>query len=138
MKYIKLFFISVVVFGVMLFCISLLFPSNTIVSRAVNIAINKSPRNILLSDLYRTAYSDSSSINSLKESDTLLVQTPFASHIQQGVAIYDTHSDSTAVQVFYKIHVPTYKFWDKFGLMLNETKYGPSLDSAIKKIEAKF
>jgi hypothetical protein len=160
MKYIKLFFISVIVFGVMLFCISLLFPATTIVSRAVNVPGSKTILHQKLPEMYEVAFQDKGGLNKLQDRiassfrsqegefvssvqkidyrDTLLFTTPFAAHIEQGVAIYELQNDSTAVQVFYQIHVPHYKFWQKFGLMLNEAKYGPSLDSATKRIAAIF
>jgi hypothetical protein len=68
----------------------------------------------------------------------LLQLSSFSSNIQQGAAVYQTASDSTVIQVFYTIHVPAYKFWDKFGLMLNEVKYGPLLDSAVSRIKKEF
>lgn len=136
MKYVKLFFISVIVFGVMLFCISLLFPSTTIVSRAVN--VKDSTVKDQLPALHSLAFGSRTGARQPTQPDTLLSISAFASYIQEGVATYTLSSDSTAIQVFYKIHVPTYKFWKKFGLMLNEAKYGPSLDSAIKRISATF
>jgi hypothetical protein len=160
MKYIKLFLISVIVFGVMLFCISLLFPTTTIVSRAVNVLGSKTALQQKLPEIYEVAFQDTVGLKKLQNGmdssirsqegefnssaykidyrDTLLFTTPFANHIQQGVALYELQNDSTAVQVFYQIHVPHYKFWKKFGLMLNEAKYGPFLDSATKRIATIF
>ena len=114
---------------------SLLFPSTTIVSRAVNV---KKGSSLNLADLHQLSFGKITGSKQPSGTDTLVTVSGFAAHIQEGVAQYNLSNDSTAIQVFYKIHVPAYKFWDKFGLMLNETKYGPSLDSAIKRIERSF
>jgi hypothetical protein len=166
MRYVKLFLISVVVFGVILFCLSLLFPSTTYVSRAVNVRGEKSTLNSSMPELYLLAFQDNEdSIKKLKLlidsltpkdyelrkenkitsgtyiislGDTLMFSSPFSTDIKQAIAVYEAGKDSSTVQVFYKIQVPFYKPWKKFALMLNETKYGPSLDSAINRIHAKF
>lgn len=139
MRYIKLFFISVVVFSIILFCLSLLFPSTTYVSRAVNVSQSKENKHYLLPQIYQVAFQDNSDVNIFRsQPDTLLLASPFSSDIKQGVAIYTAGNDSNTVQVFYKIYVPFYKPWKKFALMLNETKYGPSLDSAISRIGRMF
>ena len=161
MRYFKLFIISVVVFSIIFFCLSLLFPSTTYVSRAVNVKGRKIEVSKSLPLLFYTAFIEQKittiNVNSekaLKEylsseqmnyfpstkyvSDTLLATVKSAAEIEQGVALHELGIDSTAVQVFYKIHVPWYKPWKKFALMLNESKYGPSLDSAISRIHRQF
>lgn len=138
MKYIKLFFISIIVFGVMLFFISLLFPSTTIVSRAVNVNATRGESNSSMTDLHNLVFGNATGAKIPTQPDTFLTTSAFASNIQEGVAVYKLTPDTTTIQTFYRIHVPWYQPWNKFGLMLNETKYGPPLDSAIKRIEEGF
>ena len=149
MRYLKLFIISVIVFSILLFCLSLVFPSTTYVSRAVNVKGDKQTFTSKIPELHFIAFENNRfkegefirsevKVSSKQVSDTLLTNTPFSSDVKQGLAVYTAGDDSTTVQVFYKIHVPFYKPWKKFALMLNETKYGPSLDSAISRISRQF
>lgn len=166
MKYFKLFLISVVVFSALLFCLSLVFPSTTYVSRAVNVKVEKNRLNDSMPELYTLAFQEKNkkipSIGNTLDSlnlrdkdfdkkrqivslsinnsygDTLISTSSFSSDIEQAVSVYTAGDDSTTVQVFYKINVPFYKPWKKFALMLNESKYGPSLDSAVNRISRQF
>lgn len=138
-RILKLFLISIVVFSIVLFCLSLLFPSTTYVSRAVNVYKTTRDRKILIPELYNLAFQDNKEIDFFKTiPDTFQTVTLFSSDVHQGLALHELSNDSTAVQVFYTIHAPWYKPWKKFALMLNETKYGPSLDSAISRISRNF
>ncbi len=149
MRYFKLFIISVIVFSIILFCLSLLFPSTTYVSRAVNVKGQKTHLPYRLPEILEIAFqkvSLSSKAIDLQnetfsyspEADSLVSDVLFLDDVRQGVVSHNAGKDSTTIQVFYKIHVPFYKPWKKFALMLNESKYGPSLDSAISRISRQF
>ena len=141
MKYFKLFIISIVVFGVMIFCISLLFPSATYVSRAMNVAGKHDAIRSALPQLFTKAFNaQPPQIVFVKDfsahGDTLLFYIKDQQQVNGGMAIYSMGDDSTTLQVFYQINVPWYKPWQKFGLMINEEKYGPSLDTALNRVKA--
>lgn len=150
MRYFKLFIISVVVFSILLFCLSLVFPSTTYVSRAVNVKGERQAVFPLLHKMNMLAFHQKSSFAVSKpmildvqvkrgqNADTILSDITYSNDIKAGLAFYQAGNDSTTVQVFYKIYAPWYKPWKKFALMLNESKYGPSLDSAIIRISRQF
>jgi len=141
MKYFKLFVISLVVFGSMIFLISLLFPSVTYVSRAMNVAGKQDTIRRALPQLFTKAFNGAGpQLAFAKEmpagADTLHFSIKDHEQVNGGMALYAMGDDSTTIQVFYQIKVPWYKPWEKFGLMINEEKYGPSLDSALSKIKS--
>jgi len=141
MKYIKLFFISVFVFALMIFGISLLFPTITFVSRAMNVGGNKAAVRPTLPQFAQVGFKHlvpAITIDFKPNSDTLVFSND---KVQGGLAVYDAGNDSTTLQVYYRVYAPWYRPWKKFGLMVNEEKYGPSLDSAlseIKKLSGKY
>ncbi|MES2776550.1 MAG: hypothetical protein V4722_20400 [Bacteroidota bacterium] len=139
MKYFRLFIISVVVFGLMIFCISLLFPSVTYVSRAMNIAGGRDSVRATMPQLFSKGFNQQQTqIAFVKDfsasGDTLHFKINGQEQVNGALAVYAMGEDSTTIQVFYQINTPWYKPWQKFGLMLNEEKYGPSLDTAISRI----
>lgn len=137
MKYIKLFIISIFFFTIIFFLISLLFPSSTYISRAMNIAGNQNSIRLSLPRLFIIAFNEVNRQpfvinNYVPNSDTLHFNVE--EQISGGMAIYTMGKDSVILQLFYHIKVPWYKPWQKFGLMMNEEKYGPSLDTAINNL----
>ncbi len=139
MKYFKLFIISIIVFGLLIFLLSLLFPAVTYVSRAKNIAGTHDTVQKALPQLFSKAFNQQELVT-IKDfsssSDTLHFAIKNQDQVSGALAVYAMGDDSTTVQVFYQIKVPWYKPWQKFGLMINEQKYGPSLDTAISRIDA--
>jgi len=140
LKYFKLFLISIIAFGLGLFGISLLFPSNTFVSRAANVFGPKDSLQPNLPVYFENAFDDGQQQKTIEvkpflpNADTLLFHVKNQEQVQGGIAVYDMGKDSSTIQVFYKINVPWYSPLQKFGLMLNEEKYGPSLDTALRRI----
>ncbi|MEO7309384.1 MAG: hypothetical protein ABIX01_03225 [Chitinophagaceae bacterium] len=138
MKYIKLFILSVVVFGLVIFLISLLFPSVTYVSRAMTLWGRRDSVRKALPRLFTKAFSRQDLVTALDfnaTQDTLHFSINGQEEVSGAMAVYAMCDDSTTVQVFYTIKVPWYKPWQKFGLMINEQKYGPSLDTAISRVQ---
>jgi len=140
MKYVKLFIISIIVFGLMIFLISLLFPSVTYVSRAMNSAGGQDATRSRLPQLFSRAFNNQNPKlafvkDYLPNADTLQFYVKDYEQVSGGIAIYAMGNDSSTIQVFYKITVPWYKPWQKFGLMINEQKYGPSLDTALYRMK---
>ncbi len=73
--------------------------------------------------------------NHTSSADTLHFYLEEQRQVKGGIAAYSMGNDSTTLQLFYQINVPWYKPWQKFGLMVNEEKYGPSLDTAMNKLK---
>jgi hypothetical protein len=138
MKYFKLFIISVLLFGVLFLLLSLLFPKVTYVSRAINIAGPKDSTSKRLPALLSNAFAAPEAMGTTAYStskDTLFFNIKEVENVKGAVALYAMGPDSTTLQLFYTITTPWYQPVHKFGLMLNEAKYGPSLDSTIENIK---
>ncbi len=123
----------------LIFLLSLLFPSVTYVSRAKNIVGIHNTVQKALPQLFLKAF-EQQELVSIQDftasSDTLHFAIKNQEHVNGALAVYAMGTDSTTIQVFYKIKVPWYKPWQKFGLMINEQKYGPSLDTALSRVTA--
>ncbi|MCC6759855.1 MAG: hypothetical protein IT252_01495 [Chitinophagaceae bacterium] len=158
MKIIKLGLLSVLVFGLLFWGITLLFPSNTVISRALNIAADSG-------QLMRSVSANEISVQTLLSgNEKLVVKTadiPFYDddlfnqqagqqpihadtlffQIQQsaaviangGIAFYQLQKDSTTTQMFYVFQTPWYKPLLKMKMMMADKAYGPGLDSALKR-----
>ena len=139
MKYLKLLLLSIFFFGLLFFLISLLFPAHTYVSRVINVWGKKTALAPKLDTLFSAGFLHDKNfiktgIAQAPAADTLQFSTT-QSNLTGGVAIHEVKSDSAALQVYFHVHVPWYQFWHKFGLMINEQKYGPALDSALNRMK---
>jgi hypothetical protein len=161
MKLIKLALISLVVFTVLLWGITLMFPSNTVISRAANVygkadsLFNKMKTNeISLSSILATKdsgvslqaadipfYEDNlfNALNSsaLPAADTLFFRVNYGGKAiaEGGMAFYQLATDSATAQVFYVFQTPWYQPLKKMKMMVADKVYGPSLDSALLRLK---
>lgn len=160
MKLIKLGLLSVLVFGLLFWGITLLFPANTVISRVKNIGANEtvlakslqsnliSVKTLLVGDspmLVKTAdipfYEDnlfnSLSAQATPNADTMFFQIEKDAAViaKGGIAFYQLQSDSTTTQLFYVFQTPWYKPLLKMKMMMADKAYGPGLDSALKRLE---
>lgn len=139
MKYVKLALISIIVFSVILFGMSLFIPPNTIVSKAADIRGNKDSIRKILPYLFKQAFNKKDSAyrekNNAGTSDTLQFSVINNERLTGGIALYPINNDSVVLHVFYKIYTPWYKPLQKMALIMNENKYGPLLDSAMMHIK---
>lgn len=161
MKLLKLGFISVIAFGLLFWMITLLFPSNTIISRVKNIAGNadtlyhkitsneislqtliagKQP-GLIVKDADLPFYEDnlfnSMGSDALPKADTIFfnVSKEGKAIVQGGLAFYQLHPDSVTTQMFYVFQTPWYNPLQKMKLMVGDKVYGPGLDSALMRLK---
>lgn len=161
MKLIKLGLISILVFTILLWGITLMFPSNTVISRAVNVYGNAD-------SLYRKLKSNEVSINSILTSgetglslqaadipfyednlfnalnqsavpsaDTLFFRMSFKGKAiaEGGIALYQLVPDSATTQIYYVFQTPWYQPLKKMKMMVADKVYGPGLDSALLRLK---
>lgn len=149
--------ISIVVFGGLIFLISLLFPSTVRISRAINIGARKEAVQEKIGDLRRWAqwndlvttenltkisYTDSSF-----SSDQVKVSVLFSSpdSIQttwknKDRTTYGTFHllqitpDTTVVHWFFEIKPRVYP-WEKFGSLVLEDRLGQPMETALMKLK---
>lgn len=161
MKLIKLALISVVVFSMLLWGITLMFPSNTVISRATNvhgkadsifgkIKTNEiSPRTIIAPEASGVSlqaadipFYEDNLFNALNQSavpnaDTLFFRVNFKGKAiaEGGMAFYQLAADSATAQIFYVFQTPWYQPLKKMKMMVADKVYGPGLDSALLRLK---
>jgi hypothetical protein len=159
MKLIKLGLLSLLALVIMVWGIALLFPANTIVSRAGNIAgssdtllkkfttnkisaqkwLARDQRDLVVktSDI---AFYNNNLFNEQQaentHADTLFFQVSRGNEmlLQGGLALYQLIPDSTTVQLFYVFQTPWYKPHIRWKMMMADKALGPSLDSMLNRL----
>ena len=148
--------ISIVVFGVLLYSMSLLFPSQIRVSRAINIGGSKESLRKKVGDLRQwqqwnetityagfthPLYSDSSfssdqlKVNLVHSSpDSIRVASKMGKHITyQTFRLIQVTSDTVVVNWYFEI--PAKVPWEKFSGLLMENQLGPPMENALVKLK---
>lgn len=158
MRLIKLALISLVVFYLLIWGITLLFPNVTLVSRALNIAGSKDsisskiksndiPYNAWLTTDARGIDVRSSDISFYEndlfngepqpDADTIYIELREGAgkFLHGGIGFYQLSKDSATVQLFYVFHTRWYKPWEKMAQIANDAKYGGHLDSSLLRLK---
>ncbi len=158
MRFIKLALISFVVFYLLIWGITLLFPNVTLVSRAVNIAGSKDSlaRRINSNDIpfsqWLTGGNQSVDVRtsdiSFYENDLFNAENqPNAdtiyfemlhnrkSFLKGGIGLYQLSPDSATTQLYYVFRTHWYKPWEKMAQIANDAKYGGQMDSALSSLK---
>ena len=162
MKILKLLVISILVFGMLFWGITLLFPSTTVISRATNIAGKASdlemsmknntlsPHEWLLPEDHSQPFDCRTSDVPFYDADLFNAQqnavangdTLFLSIRQQdqkdvlgGVAFYQLSQDSATIQLYYVFENPWYKPWEKMRMMMMDKAIGPGMEAALQKLK---
>jgi hypothetical protein len=157
MKYAKLALISVIVFYIMFWAFSLLFPGTTVVSRVRQVAQPK----LLLAKSFESgstffgswllagqpstalsigpaSFYPNNLVNTEPQpgADTIFfaIETGKDRRITGGIALYQFSADTTLTQLFYVFNTPWYKPWDKMATMMNDKRYGTGMDSALQRL----
>lgn len=160
MRIIKLAFISAAVIFLVLWLISLLFPSRVLVSRAIDVHapadqiwnsisdLRQWPAwNAILDTLNRggapvteaTTFRNSSfslNITPFPGRDTVAVSwTPVGAKAVRGgmVLHHSADSDITVVQWYFEFHLRWYP-WEKFGSMVFDKQLGPMMEGSLEKL----
>lgn len=156
MNVIKLGLISAVVFYCILWAFTWILPNNSVVSRAVNSAVDpdslkmvltnhNSLKKILLGENSAASvafaernyfYNDQKITHREANSDTIFFQVDHLTKapLRGGIALYRISTDSTAVQLFYVFRAKWYKPWEKFKMMYNDKAVGSLMDSALQRL----
>lgn len=153
MRLLKLFFLSILIFGLLILALSLLFPSSVRISRAINIGASKEHVQHQLSDLEQWKswnvmltqedLTNVSAADSFFSSDqmkvTLVSATPDSvltswtrnknQTIKSGFTLM-TAADSTIVQWYFDFKLKWYP-WEKFGSIIFDKQLGPSMESSL-------
>lgn len=161
MKLIKLGIISVIVFSLLIWGITLLFPGTTVISRVRNLpgssqklqqglAQNAYPYHTwLVPDSggfdVRTAdipfYNDDLyNLEPQPNADTLFLSIRQGDKppLQGGIGFYQLRPDSVTTQLFFVFQTPWYKPWEKMRMMMVDRQYGPQMDSALSRLYRSF
>ncbi|HSR39526.1 MAG TPA: hypothetical protein VLL95_11475 [Phnomibacter sp.] len=164
MKLIKLALISIVVFTVLLWGITLMFPSNTVISRAANIhgSADSLFKKVKTNEISLTSilaatnngvslqaadipFYEDNLFNALNQSavpaaDTLFFRLSYGGKAiaEGGMAFYQLVPDSATTQVFYVFQTPWYQPLKKMKMMVADKVYGPGLDSALLRLKNKM
>jgi hypothetical protein len=158
MNLLKLIIISIVAFSLLLLGFSLLFPGVLVLSRVQNIAgsgpqllqrmqtndisyrqwllpeegefdIRTSDISFYTNNLFNAAPQP--------DADTLYfeVRQEGVRPLQGGIATYQLHADSATTQLFYVFHMPWYRPWDKFRMMMADKQMGPQMEQSLLKLK---
>jgi len=161
MKFVKLGIISIIVFSLLLWGITLLFPGTTVISRVRNLpgsssslqlglAQNKHPYHTwLVPDSggfdVRTAdipfYADDLyNLEPQPNADTLFftIRQGSKQQVNGGIGFYQLSADSVTTQLFFVFRTPWYKPWEKMRMMMIDRQYGPQMDSALGRLYSRF
>jgi hypothetical protein len=157
MHFIKLGFISVIVFSVLLWGITLMFPSVTVLSRVRNIAGETGTLKRKLSDnkiSYKEWLLPDSGNFDIRTSDISFYENnlfnaapqPNADTIyfeikqegnrslQGGIGLYQLRPDSVTTQLFYVFTTPWYRPLDKLKMMMIDKQYDAQMEGALEKL----
>jgi hypothetical protein len=155
MRVIKLMLISIVVLGILLYLMSLLFPSEIRVSRAINIGASKEDVTKKIRDLRQWEYwndavtgsdfTHSVFTDSSFSSDQIKVNLVYSSpdsirtiwrNKKPTYAIFylsQITPDTTVVQWYFDI--PARVPWEKFSTLIMENQLGPYMEKALVNLK---
>lgn len=162
MKLIKLALISIIVFGLLLWGFTLLFPSNTVISRASNfsgradslfaklksneismqhlLAANNEGLLVQAADIpfYEDNLFNPLSGSAVPKADTIFfrVVERNKSVAEGGIAFYQLAEDSATAQLYYVFQTPWYQPLRKMKMIVADKVYGPSLDSSLQRLKS--
>lgn len=160
-RLIKLALLSALLFSCLLLGITLLFPFNTVTSRAANlpgksdsllraVRSNQWPlRHILTGSregltvraadipFYEGPLFKTDNAADMPKADTLFfrIDQGVKPLVSGGLAFYQLQADSVTVQCFYVFQTPWYKPLHKFRMIMADKIYGPGLDSSMIRMK---
>jgi hypothetical protein len=157
MRLLKLLFISIVVFGLLILGLSLLFPSNVRISRAIDIGVKKEEIMNDVANLQQWQYWNDMTAkeeltnkrfsDSLFSSDQMRVKLISASpeaiitswnrnqneSITSGFRLIDGEN-STTVQWYFDFKLKWYP-WEKFGSIIFDKQLGPPMETSLTNLK---
>ncbi len=140
MKYLKLGLISIVIFGLILFLMSLLIPSTVRISRAVNIHAERAVVYPLIADTSRWRVWNEMSVDSIKVSvlsdSAYRLETAWMygnREIHSGFRLEES-ANITVVQWYFDIALKWYP-WEKFGSIIFDKQFGPLMEQSLENLQ---
>lgn len=140
LRVLKLSVISVIVIFVIVFLISLLFPSTVRISRAINIDAEKQAVYPLIADTanwkhWNSLAREGISIEVLK-SDSNLVKTKwsYGERSVHGSFRLEKIGEVTVVQWYFDFQLKWYP-WEKFGSITFEDQFGKAMETSLTKLK---
>jgi hypothetical protein len=141
MKWIKLAIISLIVFGFLLFLLSLLFPSQVFVTRAINI---NAPSVEVLKKISDTSHWSEWNPFAKDDAGRLKIDSIVAngveysyllsSHTEHGniiLSVIDTASCEVRWTQWKRAHYP----WEKFSFFYQDKLYAPSFEKGLSRFK---
>ncbi|MBA4168706.1 MAG: hypothetical protein H0X41_14365 [Chitinophagaceae bacterium] len=138
MRLIKLAFISIVVFAIILFLLSLLIPSHVRISRAINMqgsSIEKTIADLGTWKKWNDLYNDSAKVIIISAKPDL-VETIWSykdNHIPGNFRI--EHSSGTSVVQWYFDFKLRWYPWEKFGSITFDKQFGPPMERSLNNLK---
>jgi hypothetical protein len=138
MRFIKLGFISLIVFSAILFLLSLLIPSKVRISRAVNIYsvnIDKTIADLGTWKTWNELYNDSAKVTIISAKPDL-IETIWSykdNHIPGNFRI--EHSSGTSVVQWYFDFKLKWYPWEKFGSIIFDKQFGPPMERSLNNLK---
>jgi hypothetical protein len=140
MKFIKLAAISVVVFSLLLFFMSLLFPSQVRVSRAININASKKKIQERIKDLstwpeWNQLYNDNVNIT-IVSADSQYINTrwQYKQNVLYSSFMTEESAHITVLQWYFDFRVKWYP-WQKIGSIMFDKQFGPPMESSLNNLK---
>ena len=157
MRVLKLFFISILIFGLLILAFSLLFPSSVRISRAINIGAPKEKIQQGLGNLQQWQYwnemtakeelTNKKFTDSLFSSDQMRIRLVSASPdavltswkrnksepVNSGFQVIAA-GDSTVVQWYFDFKLKWYP-WEKFGSIIFDKQLGPPMQNSLLNLK---
>ena len=140
MKYLKLAFISAVIFGSLLLLMSLLIPSTVRVSRAANIHAGKDAVYAMIADTSRWREWNEMVLDSIKL--TILSNKNYhfetsweygGRKIHSGFRLEEA-ANITVVQWYFDMKLKWYP-WEKFGSIVFDKQFGPPMEKSLDNLQ---
>lgn len=140
MKYLKLGLISAVIFGLILFLMSLLIPSTVRISRAINIHAQRAVVYPLIADIDRWREWNEMNLDSIQVSVLSDSNYHFETAWEYGGrAIHsgfwlEESANITVVQWYFDIALKWYP-WEKFGSIIFDKQFGPLMEQSLHNLQ---
>jgi hypothetical protein len=144
MKYIKFLIINIIVFALLLFCISLVFPSQNALSKSVNLGAGREKCATYLSD--STHWKEWNSLRFQQEHNTgynrvntdSVIKIQYDNHRDLVTDIYEIYSADSLENIltWKKIErLPWYAPWKKFKAMVNNKQIAAEMESSLNSLK---
>jgi len=138
MRIVKLGFISVIVFSVIIFLISLLVPSHVRISRAIDIRgdnVDTVIANLHSWKDWNELYNDSALVTFLSVKPGMVETMWRYKHIQVPGNFRIEHSAGiSVVQWYFDFHLKWYP-WEKFGSIIFDKEFGPPMERSLNNLK---